>query len=128
MYSQFKGHPVDDVSTVIECDQVLELQNSVRAVKVEPSIAQYIVGLAEATRQHSSLRLGCSPRGTLAVFRNTQACAFVQGRDYAIPEDVKAIAIPVLAHRLALETKAKYEGTAKEDVVRDVLDRVPVGV
>jgi MoxR-like ATPase len=58
----------------------------------------------------------------------TQARAFVTGRDYAIPEDVKAVAVPVLAHRLALDTKAKYAGVQKEDVVREILDAVPVGV
>ena len=72
--------------------------------------------------------MGCSPRGTLTLFRVTQARAFVSGRDYAIPEDVKAVAVPALAHRLALDTKAKYSGVQKEDLVREMLDRVPVGV
>ena len=65
--------------------------------------------------------MGCSPRGTLTLFRMAQARAFLEGRDYAIPEDVKAVAVPALAHRLALDTKAKYSGVQKEDVVRELL-------
>jgi MoxR-like ATPase len=62
------------------------------------------------------------------LFRTTQAQAFLVGRDYAIPEDVKSIAVPVLAHRLALDTKAKYSGILKDDVVREILDKVPVNI
>ena len=94
----------------------------------ERAIGRYVVDLAAATRRHPSLKMGCSPRGSLLLFRMTQARAFVTGRDYAIPEDVKAVAVPVLAHRLALDTKAKYGGVQKEDVVREILDAVPVGV
>ena len=84
--------------------------------------------LADATRHHSAVKVGCSPRGSLTLFRIAQSRAFVEGRDYAVPEDVKAVAVPTLAHRLALETKAKYSGVLKEDVVREILDSVPVGV
>ena len=98
------------------------------AVRVEPGIARYIVALAGATRSHTSLKMGSSPRGTLIHFRTTQARAYLSGRDYAIPEDVKDTAVSVLAHRLALDTKAKYSGVAKEDVVREILEKVSVGV
>jgi MoxR-like ATPase len=74
------------------------------------------------------VKTGCSPRGTLALFRASQARAFLEGRDFVIPEDVKAVAVPVLAHRLALDTKAKYSGVQKEDIVREALETVPVGV
>ncbi len=128
LFSQSDHHPVDDVEPSMDKTTVLSLQESVRAVKLDRSIAGYIVELADATRHHQSLKMGCSPRGTLALFRTAQARAFLSGRDYAIPEDVKAIAVPVLAHRLALDTKAKYSGMIKENVVREILDRVPVGV
>jgi MoxR-like ATPase len=106
---------------------VSALQTEVRAVKVDRRLGRYVVDLATATRRHASLKTGCSPRGALTLFRMTQARAFVEGRDYAVPEDVKAIAVPTLAHRLALDTKAKYSGVQKEDIVREVLDRQPVG-
>ena len=128
LYSQFHHHPLDDVSPVLDASGVVALQESARAVRMDRQIGRYIVDLANATRQHPSLKMGCSPRGTLTLFRVTQARAFVSGRDYAIPEDVKAVAVPTLAHRLALDTKAKYSGVVKEDLVREVLDRVPVGV
>ncbi len=128
LYSQFHHHPIEDVKAVIDGTTVLELQEKVKAVKVDRKIARYLVALAEATRHHESLKMGCSPRGTLTLFRMTQAHAFLEGRDYAVPEDVKRIAVPVLAHRLSLDTKAKYSGVVKEDVVNEILERVPVGV
>ncbi len=128
LYSQFHHHPLDDITPMVDCAAVLELQTAVRAVKVDVRIARYIVDLADATRHHNSIKVGCSPRGTLTLLRTTQSRAFVQGRDYTIPEDVKAVAMPTLAHRLALDTKSKYSGVNKEDVVRELLDKVPVGV
>jgi MoxR-like ATPase len=113
---------------VLDRAVICELQSAVRSVKVDPRIAGYIVDLAEATRHHGYLKMGCSPRGTLMLFRMAQAHAFFSRRDYAIPEDVKAVAVCTLAHRLALDTKAKYSGIAKEDVVREILSKVPVGV
>ncbi len=128
LFSQFHHHPLDDVAAVMACDEILALQEAARAVKVEHRLARYLVALADATRRHTSLRMGCSPRGTLLLFRTVQARAFVEGRDYAIPEDARAVAVPTLAHRLALDTRAKYAGVLKEDVVREILEAVPVGV
>jgi MoxR-like ATPase len=128
LFSQFHHHPLEDLTAVLDGPSLVALQGSVRAVKVERAIGRYVVDLADATRRHPSLKMGCSPRGALLLFRMTQARAFVSGRDYAIPEDVKAVAVPVLAHRLALDTKAKYAGVQKEDVVREILEAVPVGV
>jgi MoxR-like ATPase len=104
------------------------MQEAVRAVSVERALARYVVELVAATRRHESLKMGCSPRGALSLYRMTQSRAWVAGRDYAIPEDVKASALLALPHRLALDTRAKYSGVRKEDVVREVLDSVPIGV
>ena len=128
LYSQFHHHPVDDVEPVLDATEVVQLQAKVRAVDLDRKIAAYIVALVNATRAHESLKMGSSPRGTLALFRASQAAAFIEARDYVIPEDVKSIAIPVLVHRLSLETKAKYSGVSKENLVREILDRVPVGL
>lgn len=128
LFSQIHHHPLEDLEPVADSSRVLELQAASRAVRVDPRLAQYIVALADATRKHTSLKMGCSPRGTLAMLRNTQARAFLSGRDYAVPEDVKAVAVLTLAHRLGLDTKAKYSGVQKEDVVREILGKVPVGV
>ena len=128
LFSQSDHHPLDDLKPVIGLADVVAMQAAVRAVKVEKSVGRYVVGLADATRKHASLKTGCSPRGALALFRISQARAFLEGRDYVIPEDVKAQAIPALAHRLALDTKARYAGVQKDDVVKEILASVPVGV
>jgi MoxR-like ATPase len=128
LYSQFHHHPIEDVQPVVEAREVVALQERVRQTRLERSLGDYLAEIAGATRRHPSLKTGCSPRGTLALFRASQARAFLQGRDFVIPEDVKAVAVPVLAHRLALDTKAKYSGVQKEDVVRETLETVPVGV
>ena len=128
LFSQFHHHPLDDIQAIFDGKTVVELQTAVRAVRVERPIGRYLVDIADATRHHASVKMGCSPRGVLALFRIAQARAYVKGRDFVVPEDVKATAVPALAHRLALDTKAKYSGLQKEDVVREILDTVPVGV
>ncbi len=127
LFAQARTHPLAALGPVLTVAEVLALQEETRCVRVERSLAEYVVALAEATRRHPSVRLGCSPRGSLMLFRAAQARALLEGRRYAVPEDVKAEALPVLAHRLGLETKARYSGVAKEDIVREVLDatRVP---
>ncbi len=128
LYSQQERHPLETVVPVLDGPMVRQLQGAVQTVRMDRRLGGYIVDLAEATRRHPSVQLGCSPRGTLTLFRATQARAFLEGRDYAIPEDVKAEAVPVLAHRLGLETKARYSGVTKESVVLDILATVPTAV
>ncbi len=128
LFAQFHHHPLDDLEPVADAQAVLALMEAVRAVRVEQRLAGYLVDLAAATRRHPELRMGCSPRGTLALMRMTQARAFLAGRDFAQPEDVKAVAVTTLAHRLMLDTKARYSGRSKEDLVRELLEQVPVGV
>jgi len=128
LFSQHHHHPLDDLAPVADGAALLAMQEAVRTVRLERSLARYVIDVVHATRSHPSLKMGCSPRGALALYRMTQSRAFVAGRDYAIPEDVKESALLALPHRLALDTRAKYSGVRKEDVVREVLDTVPVGV
>jgi MoxR-like ATPase len=128
LFSQTHHHPVEDLVPVLDRLQLLAMQQAVRELRVERPVARYVVELADATRRHPSLKMGCSPRGALTLFRMAQARAYVLGRDYVIPEDVKEVAVATLAHRLALDTKAKYSGVLKEDLVRELLDRLPVPV
>ena len=128
IFSQAERHPVDTLEPVLSAEDVLALQARVRRVRVERRLGRYVVSLAAATRRHPSIQLGCSPRGTLMLVHAAQARAFVEGRDYVIPEDVKAEAVPVLAHRLGLETKARYSGVSREEIVREILASVPIGV
>ena len=106
--------------------EVVEAQGQVREVKVGEAVLDYILGLVEATRSEPKLKLGSSPRGSLALYRAVQAHAFSHGRDYTTPDDVRAMAGPVLAHRLVLDTKARYSGTTKESVIEELLGRVEV--
>jgi MoxR-like ATPase len=126
LFSQRERHPLESVTPVLSAADVVGLQAESRRTRVERSLGRYMVALAEATRRHPSVRLGCSPRGTLALFRAAQARALFEGRAFVVPEDVKVQAVPVLAHRLGLETKARYTGVSKEDLVREVLEATPV--
>ena len=126
LYSQARRHPLESVTPVLSADDVTALQAATREVRVDRSLGRYVVALAEATRRHPQVRLGCSPRGSLMLFRAAQARALLEGRGFATPEDVKAEAVSVLAHRLGLDTKARYTGVSREDLVRGVLDSVPV--
>ena len=126
LFSQVDHHPLDAVVQVLSAEDVVALQTQARRVRVDRSLGRYVIALAEATRGHPSVRLGCSPRGSLMLFRSAQARALLEGREFAIPEDVKTQAVPVLAHRLGLETKARYTGVSKEDIVREILEAVPV--
>jgi MoxR-like ATPase len=126
LYGQAHHHPLEDVTPVLDGAAVVALMAAVREVRVERRLGEYLVELVAETRRHPSLKVGGSPRAALALFRITQARAFLDGRDHAIPEDLRREAVAALAHRLTLDTKAKYSGVAKEDVVREILERVPV--
>jgi MoxR-like ATPase len=126
LFAQTERHPVESVTPVLSAEDVKAVQAETRRVRVDRSLGRYVVALAQATRDHASVRLGCSPRGSLMLFRAIQARAVLEGRGYVVPEDVKVQGVPVLAHRLGLETKARYTGVSKEDVVREILETVPV--
>jgi MoxR-like ATPase len=93
---------------------------------MEKSVAGYIVGIVQATREEPQLKLGVSPRGSLMLFRAAQAVALLRGRDFVLPDDVQELASNVLAHRVILTSKAKYSGAQKHDVIRDILTAVKV--
>ena len=126
LYDQADGHPLDDLQAVLTRDELLEMQAAVRHVRVDPSVGRYIVALADRTRNEPRLQLGVSPRATLMLFRAAQAAAFLAGRDYVLPDDVQRLAPAVLAHRVILTSKARYAGTAKVQIIDDLLEAVPV--
>ena len=124
--SQHEHHPLDDLASVISCQEILAMQKQVRSIRVDTAIADYIVRIVQATRGDIRLRLGISPRGSLALYRTSQASAALAGRDYIIPEDVRQLAVSVLAHRIVLDTKSKYAGVRNEQVIEESLARIPV--
>lgn len=121
LYSQAHAHPLESLESVVSLDDVLAIQSQVRDVRVEESVAGYIVGIVEATRRDDRLKLGASPRGSLMLFRAAQAAAFSEGRDFVLPDDVQKLAHCILPHRLMLTAKAKYAGTTKEQIVDEIV-------
>ena len=129
LYSQKTGHPLDSLESVISATDVLLIQQEVRSVKLDEVISDYILQIAERTRQNPHLEVGVSPRGSLAIFRAAQALAYVEGRDYVIPDDVKGLAPSVLAHRVISKGFAHENGTAyARDIVDGIVKAVPVPV
>jgi MoxR-like ATPase len=125
---QAHSHPLDHVEAVLSREDILIIQDQAQRVEVNPAVSRYMVELSVATRRHAKLKLGVSPRGTIMLYRACQARALSEGRSYVLPDDVQALAESVLAHRLVLNTKAKYDGTSKIDIIREALTQVPVPV
>jgi len=121
---QIKEHPIHSVQAVVGRDEVLEMQEQVKDVHIDPSLKEYMVQLVGATRDHEKLSLGASPRASLGLMRTSQARAALFGRNYVIPDDVKEMARPVLCHRLVVSGWRRQSEAAQ--IVADVLNRVPV--
>jgi MoxR-like ATPase len=124
LFAQQDHHPFEDLKPVVTCEQVIAMQSQVRQVRVDPAVADYIVRLVETTRSDPRLRLGISPRGSLALYRTAQAAALIQSRTFVTPEDIRALAIPVLAHRIVPDTKAKYGGLKNDQIIQESLEKV----
>jgi len=125
-YLQARQHPLELIEPVLKVEEVLEMQQQVRQVRVEESVAGYIVSIVNATRRDARLRLGVSPRGSLMLFRAAQSLAFLAGRDYVLPDDVQYMAPFVLAHRIVLTSQARYSGTASQEIIKEILKEVKV--
>ena len=100
LYQESQGNALDRLEPVLTIEQVIDLQKIVKSVKVEESLANYLLRIVEATRQDSRIELGCSPRGAVSFFMASKARAFMDGRDYVLPDDIQKMAEPVLRHRL----------------------------
>jgi MoxR-like ATPase len=106
-------------------DELLEMQRAIEDVHVDRSVGLYMVDLVAATRSASGIQVGASPRGSLALLKLSRCRAALDGRDYVIPEDVKAVAVPALAHRLSLRPELWVQRLRPDDIVAELLDRVP---
>jgi MoxR-like ATPase len=122
---QFK-HPVDELGQVVDTPTLIEAQEAIKAVHVDDKIKAYIVELMTQTRKHPEVSLGASPRGSLVLYRTAQARAAVAGRDYVIPDDIKALAPACLAHRMIVSPSARIKDVTAESVLADILGSVPV--
>jgi MoxR-like ATPase len=126
MMQQRIQHPLETLESVIEVSQVSEMQQAARTVDIHEAIYDYVLRLANATREHHQLTLGLSPRGALALTRAAQALAASRGRDFVSPDDIKAVAGPVMSHRLIPHPEARMNGFSSETLVADLLQTVPV--
>jgi MoxR-like ATPase len=126
LFSQNDGHPLEQLQSVLTTEDVLTLQAEVRRVLVKPEVADYIVRLVETIRKDARLRLGLSPRASLTLYRTAQARALTEGRDFTLPEDIRSLAVPVLSHRIQLDTKAKYGGLLPAQIIEQALSSVAV--
>ena len=122
---QFK-HPLENLEQVLTQEELVQLQDAVKEVYVDDSIKQYIISIVDATRNHPDIYLGSSPRGSLALYKTTQALSALLGRDYVIPDDVKTLAEPTLAHRLIISPAARMKNVDADNVIAEILNSIPV--
>ena len=120
-----KVNPLELARTVITREEVLKLQSEVQDVYVADEVLDYIAKLAEATREHEMIVLGLSPRGTLALCRMAKAAAYMSARDYVIPKDVQTVFKDVAAHRMVLDSRARYQEKSAREILDEILSEVP---
>ena len=122
--AQTTEHPLDSLAPAVTATEVIALQRATRGIRVDEALLDYIVRIAARTREHAALAVGVSPRGSLSLRRAAQARALLLGRDHVVPDDVKSLAAPVLAHRLVARDQGDPERARA--VLKDVLEQVPV--
>lgn len=119
-------HPINQITQITSTDELLKMQQQLKSVHVDPLIKQYIVQIIERTRKHADIYLGASPRGALALYRTGQARAAVNGRDYVIPDDIKALAGNTLGHRMIISPSARIKNVDGVAIVQELLESIPV--
>lgn len=118
--------PFDSLQPVASTEDIVNIQEEVKKVFVHENLEKYIVSLVSATRNHPSVRLGASPRASLALYRTAQATAYIDGRDYVVPDDIQKMMIPVMAHRIILSQETKFSNTVADDVLNEIKKATPV--
>lgn len=119
-------HPIETLKPVTNRDEVLKIREEIKNVKASEGIADYILDIVNTTREDPRIKLGISPRGSLALYKMAQAKAWSKGRNYVLPDDIKELAPYVLAHRIMLDTKVRHSGITKESIVKDILNNIEV--
>lgn len=125
---QQKGHPIQELRQVLDLETLQSLQAAVQGVYVEQSLREYIVKISTATREHRDVYLGASPRGSIALLKASMALAFILGRDYVVPDDIKRLVPVTFGHRIILKSEARLSGTTVDQVLRDVMRSIPVPI
>lgn len=123
---QQHSHPLEDLTQVVGVEELSAAQAAVKEMYVDPLVKEYIVDVVRQTREHPDVYLGASSRGALAIYRLCQARSAMLGRDYVLPDDVKALAVSALGHRIIVGPAARIKDITPEQIVQDILDRLPV--
>lgn len=123
-----KDHPIDTLQPVMTKEELIEIQEEVKEVHISESVQRYILNIVTQTRNDASIYLGVSPRGSIALMKSAKAYAYMQQRDYVLPDDVKYLAPYVLAHRIILTSEALYEGLTQQKVIESILKNTYVPV
>ncbi|WP_339217080.1 MoxR family ATPase [Ornithinibacillus sp. FSL M8-0202] len=123
-----KEHPIETISPVMSKEELVLIQEEVRQVYIEKNVQQYIVNLVRESRNHDDIFLGVSPRGSIALMRAAKAYAYINGRDFVLPDDVKYLAPYVLTHRIILTSEAKYDGKTARQIVEQVVKQTFVPI
>ena len=123
---QKRVHPIEAIHQVLDVEELRQMQSGIKEVYVDQAVAEYIVRLVTATREHPDVYLGASPRGSINLYRSAQAFAAMEGRDYVIPDDIKSLAVGILAHRLIVKSQASLREIDPDRIVREILASVPV--
>jgi MoxR-like ATPase len=119
-------HPIEALKQVTDADELVRIQGQLKAVYTDPLVKEYIVSIVDGTRGHPDVYLGASPRGAFTLYRTAQARAALDGRDYVIPDDVKALARAALGHRIIVSPAARIKGISSGDVLEELLAQTPV--
>lgn len=114
-------HPIESLQAVMTQTELLALQEEAESVYVDRNVSQYIIQLVRSTREHPAIFLGVSPRGAISLMKAAKAFAFIHGRDYVLPDDVKYLAPFVLSHRIILQAEARYDGKSNQQVIKDIV-------
>lgn len=126
--SQQVRHPIEELGAVSSAEELVKLQKNIGNIHLEDALLDYIISLINATRRHPDLALGASPRSTLSLVRCSQARAALQGRDYVLPDDIKALVVPVMSHRLIVRSESVMRGRKAESILGDLLKTLDVPV
>ena len=122
---QLTAHPIEDLDQIVGLEDVLQAQEALKEVYVDRLVTDYVVEIVRATRDHPSINMGASPRSTIALVGLARALALLQGRDFTTPDDVKAVAVAALSHRLTLSTQGR-DGSNEDEIILEILESIPV--
>src|SRR5205807_6520328 len=124
--AQEHNHPLEELKPCVSLEEVLELKRKVQEVRISEEVKRYAVALSGATRTASGVQLGASPRASIALMKAAQALALFDGFDFVTPEQIQELAVAVIAHRLVMESQARFSGLTARAVVEEILKKTPV--